>query len=209
MALNTFRQLDTSSATPSPQSPTPTAKLPQLFSSSIQASISESVPAGGQNKMELHTTALRQTRTTSAMDQPNKKEMAIALAAISFLSLSLFVFATAKQKETYTILTAMLGGVGGLSLLGHRCLDQCWLCHEIHLSFVVVGSAAVLHIAAFGLGIEAIQYYYKYPAEDWGPTFATHGAWWWIGLMILLCICNLMASVIGVWLVYHSCRRKI
>ena len=143
-----------------------------------------------------------------------------ALAAISFLSLSLFVFATAKQNtgEGYTMGVAILGGVGGLSLLGQRCLecgDGDGLLARGLASFVL-GSAAVLHFAAFLLGIEAIQFYLTMPEKDWGPTFATHGAWWWIGLMILLCICNLMASVIGlmilyVWLVYRRgchCQGK-
>ena len=102
----------------------------------------------------------------------------------------------------------MLGGVGGLlGLLGQRCLE-----HGV-LASVVVGGAAALHFTAFVLGITAIQFYLTRPGKDWGPSIfgktATHGAWWWIGLSILFCICNLMASVLDVWLVYRrGCSRN-
>ena len=75
------------------------------------------------------------------------------------------------------------------------------------LARVVVGGAAALHFTGFVLGITAIQFYLARPGKDWGPSIfgktATHGAWWWIGLSILFCICNLFAAVIDGWLVYR------
>jgi hypothetical protein len=101
----------------------------------------------------------------------------------------------------------MLGGVGGLlGLLGLCCRQRCRGCHAA-LASVVVGGAAALHFTGFVLGITAIQFYLARPGKDWGPSIfgktATHGAWWWIGLSILFCICNLLAAVIDGWLVYR------